>query len=107
MKIDVKIIATPEVMKLASTALAVQDACNPLPVTNLLLEVQMLFRNKNGQCENYGTDMSIQNPISKIVLDKLCSLARCYNGIASGNDFQICERLVNGFDCTYEIDTIA
>ena len=100
---DMTIKATDEVQKLAEKAMAIQDACNPLPVANFLIECQQHFRNNNGQ-EHWGSCMGLQNPISLAVLNKLNSLARLEQ--TRTDCFSACMDLQNGRDVPWYIDAL-
>lgn len=97
-----KIISTPQVKSFAQKAIDVQNAINPLAVTNFLIEVQRHFREPNNGQEVIGPEISIQNPISVMVLDKLLSLARMEQSSVIKADIA-CEQLINGQDCEWEI----
>jgi hypothetical protein len=100
----VNIKATPAVIAMATKAIQIQDACNPRPVAAFLIEVMDHFRGKfgesNGQ-EEVGTAMSIQNPISVSLLNKLNDLARLEQSKAEC--FVCCLDLSEGKDVIWEL----
>jgi len=98
----VNVKATDEVKAMAEKALAIQDACNPLPVINFLLEVEKHFRSADNGQDSYGTDMGHQNPISLAVLNKLNDLARLDQ--TRTDCFTACHDLQEGRDVDWPID---
>lgn len=106
MKVTLK--PTPAVIKFAQEAQQVQDAINPTAVMFLLDRVVNHFRGSvihpesNGQ-ERTGPEMGIQNPITVLILDKLCSLARMEQASVIKADLA-CDDLIAGKDVEWEID---
>jgi len=99
----VTIKATPEAVKLARTALQIQDACNPLAVANQLEVTQRHFRDGTSQGQKYGgSDMGLQNPVSIAILNKLNDLA----GLEQSRTdcFDACQKLAEGDDADWEIN---
>ena len=62
-----KIQADEQTQALAKKALEIQDACNPYPVANFLLECIKAFG---------GHDRGLQHPVTLCVLNKLNHLAQ-------------------------------
>lgn len=104
-KATVLIRASANVRALAGTAIEAQTAINPLAVTRFLDRVQQYFR---GRCDNpqeqdcWSPELAIQNPISRILLDKLASLARAPQADC-GTELAACQTLAEGKDVTWPI----
>ena len=99
--ISVTIKATETVQELAQKALDIQDAANGLAVANFLIEVQRHFREwPNGQ-EQAGSEMSVQNPVSVAVLNKLNHLAAVDQDRT--DCFDACEELARGEDVEWQL----
>lgn len=99
----VSIKATDEVKKLAAKASEIQDACNPLAVTNFLLTLQRHFLDGREHGQDYsGSDFALQNPVAVAVLNKLNHLADTEQ--SKTECFTACMDLAEGKDVEWEIN---
>jgi hypothetical protein len=102
----VTIKATEAVQKMAEQALAIQDACNPLPILAFLSEVEKHFRqDEEREQERSGTDMGHQNPIALALLNKLNDLAQLDQ--TRTDCFTACHDLQEGRDVAWPINFLA
>ncbi|NLS97533.1 MAG: hypothetical protein GXX96_35790 [Planctomycetaceae bacterium] len=99
----VSIKATDEARKLAAKATEIQDACNPLAVTNFLLTVLRHFLDGREHGQEYsGSDFALQNPVSIAVLNKLNHLADTEQ--SKTECFTACMDLADGRDVEWEVN---
>ena len=99
---SITIKANDEVRQLAQTAVDIQDACNGVAVANFLIRVQQHFRQDRDQ-SSWGGYMGDQNPVSRLVANKLADLCRLNCGLCF-DEYMACVELAAGRDVEWTID---
>jgi len=93
-------IANEKTQELARKALGIQDACNGRAIARFLVETMDFFAEEKSGQEGYGTRIANTNPITLIVLDKLCDLGRKDRNW-DPYSFEACQDLADGKDIDY------
>jgi hypothetical protein len=103
----VTIKATEKLQALAKTACEIQDAANPLAIVRFLDEVIRYWYDAVSDGQKYcGSDISLQNPVTVAVLNKLESLAHMEQSAPNGAGsiyFVKCMDLAEGQDVEVEV----